>query len=73
MYINDPYEPRYQSLVIKRDDLGLFMHCADQKYFVEYSSDMNDAYKKKKKKFKPGAKWKALAVFDDMTEYMISE
>ena len=45
MYANDPYEPKYQYLINKREGVGI-NHFEDPKAFIEYSNDMHDVYKK---------------------------
>ena len=44
MYAKDPYEPKYQFLIHKRESIGLkyFKHL---KVFIDYSNDMKDVYK----------------------------
>ena len=44
MYAKDPYEPKYQLLINKRESAGL-KHFDDPNAFIEYSNDMLDAYK----------------------------
>ena len=44
MYSKDLYEPKYQFLINKRESTGL-RHFNDPKAFIEYSNDMQDAYK----------------------------
>ena len=36
-YAEDPYEPKYQLLIKKREDAGV-KHCNDLKAFMEYSN-----------------------------------
>ena len=43
-YAEDPYEPKYQFLINKRETTGL-KHFHDPKVFIEYSNDMQDVYK----------------------------
>ena len=43
-YVKDPFEAKYQYLINKRDKVGLD-HFDDPKAFIEYSNDMQDAYK----------------------------
>ena len=44
LYTKDPYEAKYQLLVIKRESTGL--KCLnDLKAFTEYSNYMDDIYK----------------------------
>ena len=44
LYAKDPYEAKYQYLIIKRDGVGID-HFNDHKAFIEYSNDMYDVYK----------------------------
>ena len=41
LYINDPYEAKYQFLINKRESTGL-KHFNDSKAFIEYSNNMDD-------------------------------
>ena len=44
MYAKYPYEAKYQYLINKREKVGL-NHYDDPKDFIEYSDDMQYAYK----------------------------
>ena len=44
LYVKDPYEAKYQFLISKCEKVGL-KHCNDPKAFIEYSNDMQDAYR----------------------------
>ena len=44
LYAKDPYEAKYQFLIIKRESTGL-KHFNDYKAFIEYSNYMHDVYK----------------------------
>ena len=44
MYAKDPCEPKYQFFINKRESPGL-KHFDDPNAFIEYSTDMLDAYK----------------------------
>ena len=44
LYAKDPYEAKYQSLINKRENVGI-NHLNDPKAFLEYSNDMHDVYK----------------------------
>ena len=44
MYAKDPSEAKYQYLKNKRESTGL-KHFNDLQAFIEYSNDMEDAYK----------------------------
>ena len=44
LYAKDPYKPKYQFLINKRESAGL-KHYGDPKAFIEYSNDMYDVYK----------------------------
>ena len=70
LYAKDPYEPKYQYLMNKREKVGLD-HFKDPKAFVEYSNDMEDVYKNIEN-CNPGKKRKILIVFDDMIADMIN-
>ena len=63
-YVKDPYEPKYQSLINKRESIGL-KHFNDPKAFIEYSNDMHDIYKNIND-YNPNKENKILTVFDDM-------
>ena len=45
LYTNDPYEAKYQFLIKNREDIGA-KHLNDSKFFIEFSNDMDDIYKK---------------------------
>ena len=64
LYAKDPYEPKYQFLINKRESTGL-KHFGDPNAFVEYSNDMYDVYKNIDE-YKSSKKRKVLIVFDDM-------
>ena len=70
LYAKDPYEPKYQYLINKREKVGLD-HFKDPKAFMEYSNDMEDVYKNIEN-YNPGKKRKILIVFDDMIADMIN-
>ena len=44
MYPKDPYEPKNQFLIKKRENIEL-KHFNDPKAFIVYSNDMQDVYK----------------------------
>ena len=60
----DPYVPKYQFLINKRESIEL-KHFNDLKAFIEYSNDMKDAYKNINY-YNPNKENKILIVFDDM-------
>ena len=60
----------YQYLINKREKVGLD-HFDDHKAFIEYSNDMQDAYKNIED-YSPGKKRKVLIIFDDMIADMIN-
>ena len=67
-YAKDPYEAKYQYLIIKREDVGI--NCSnDTKAFIEYSSDMH--FYKNINNYNPVKENKILVVFDDMIADMI--
>ena len=70
LYAKDPYEPKYQYLINKREKVGLD-HFKDPKAFMKYSNDMEDVYKNIEN-YNPGKKRKILIVFDDMIADMIN-
>ena len=70
LYAKDPYEPKYQFLINKRESTKL-KHFNDPKAFIEYSNDMQDVYKNIEE-YNPGKKCKILIVFDDMVPDMIN-
>ena len=41
LYAKDPYEAKYQYLINKRENVGLY-HFDNSKAFMEYSNDMQD-------------------------------
>ena len=70
LYAKDPYEAKYQYLINKREKGGL-NHFNDPKAFMEYSNDMQDAYKNIED-YNTIKKRKILIVFDDMIADMIN-
>ena len=44
LYAKEPYKVKYQYLINKREKVDLNYH-GDPKAFIEYSSDVQDAYK----------------------------
>ena len=70
LYAKDPYEPKYQYLINKREKVGLNPF-DDYKAFIEYSNDMQDVYKNIED-YNPGKKHKIVIVFDDMIADMIN-
>ena len=70
MYAKDLYDDKYQSLINKRESLGL-KHFNDPKAFIEYSNDMYNVYKNINN-YNPDKENKILIVFDDMIADMIN-
>ena len=70
LYAKDPYEPKYQYLINKREKVGLD-HFDDPKAFMEYPNDMHDVYKNIED-YNPGKKRKVLIIFNDMIADMIN-
>ena len=70
LYAKDPYEAKYQFLIIKPKDADL-KHCNDSKALIEYSSDMNDTYENIEEN-NPNKERKILIVFDHMIADMLS-
>ena len=62
--------PNNQLLINKCESLGL-NYFDNHKDFSEYSSNMDDIYKNIDE-YNPNKKRKALIVFDDMIDYVIS-
>ena len=58
LYAKDPYKPKYQYLVNKREGVGI-NHFKDPKAFIEYSNDMHDV-----DDYNPDIETKILIVFD---------
>ena len=69
LYAKDPYECKYQYLIIKREGAGI-NHFKDLKAFIEYSDDMRNVYKNVNH-YSPDKENKILIVFDDMIAHMI--
>ena len=70
MYAKDPYEPKNQFLIKKRENIGL-KHFNDPKAFIVYSNDMQDVYKNINE-YNMDKERKMLIVFDDMVADMIN-
>ena len=70
LHAKDPYEPKYQFLIKKREDVGT-KHFNDSKAFIENSNNMDDIYKNIEE-YNPNKKRKILIVFDDMIADMLS-
>ena len=70
LYAKDPYEPKYQILINKRESTGL-KHYGDPKAFIEYSNDMYDVYKNIDQ-YNSSKKRKVLIIFDEMIADMIN-
>ena len=71
LYAKDPYETKYQYLIIRPEKVGVD-HFNDSKAFVEHSNDMQDVYKNIED-YNPGKKRNVLIVFDDMIADMIDK
>ena len=69
LYAKDPYEPKYQYLINKREGVGI-SHFNDPKAFIDYSNDMHDVYKNIND-YNPDKENKILRVFDHMITDMI--
>ena len=69
-YAKDPYEPKYQLLINKREGLGL-KHCNDLKAFIEYSNTIDDIYENIEE-YNLNKERKILIVFDDMIADMLN-
>ena len=70
LYAKYLYEAKYQYLTNKREKLGL-NHYDDPKDFIEYSNDMEDAYKTIEQ-YNLGKKSKLVIAFDHMIADMIN-
>ena len=70
LYAKDPYEAKYQYLINIRKKVGL-KRFNDSKAFIEYSNDLQDAYKNIDE-YNIDKKRKILIVFDDMIADMIN-
>ena len=64
LFINDPYEAKYNFLINIQESLDL-MSFKDLEYFIKYSHDMNDIYKNIED-VNRNKKPKILIVCDDM-------
>ena len=70
LYAKDPYEPKYQYLINKREPAGI-KYFKDPKAFIEYSNDMCDVCKNISY-YNPNKENEILPVFDDMIADMIN-
>ena len=66
----DPYEPKCQLLINKREGVGL-KHCNDLKAFIEYSNTIDDIYENIEE-YNLNKERKILIVFDDMIADMLN-
>ena len=64
------YKAKYQFLINKRHSTGL-KHLYDSKAFLEYSNDMDNAFKNIEE-YNPNKKHKILIIFDDTIGDMLS-
>ena len=71
LYAKDPYEAKYQYLIIKREGVSI-NHFKDPKAFIEYSNDMHDVYKNIND-YNVDKDRKILIVFDDMIADIIKK
>ena len=69
LYAKNPYEAKYQFLIDKRESTVL-KYFNDPKTFIEYTNDMQDAYKNFEE-YNQSKKCKILIAFDDMIADMI--
>ena len=69
LYAKVPYEAKHQFLINKRESVGI-NRLNDPKAFIEYSNDMDKAYKNIDN-YNPDKESKILIVFDDMIADMI--
>ena len=70
LHAKDPYEEKYQFLIIKWESKSL-KHFNNSKVFIEYLNDMDNIYKNIVD-YNPNKKRKILIVFDDMITDMHS-
>ena len=70
LYAKDPWKAKYQLLINKRETTDL-KYLNDWKAFIEYSNDINVAYKNIEE-HNPNKKGKLLVVFDHMIAGMLS-
>ena len=66
LYAKDPYEPKYQYLINKREKVGLD-RVNDTKDSMKYSNDMHDVYENIDQ-YNLGKKCEVLIVFDDISD-----
>ena len=69
LYLEDPYESKYQYLINKREVVGI-NHFNDPKAFIDYSNDMHNVYENIDD-YNPDKQNNLLTVFDDMIADMI--
>ena len=70
LYAKDISEPKYESLIKKRQDVGI-KYCNDPNAFIECSNRMDDVYQNIDD-CNPSRKRKILIVFDDMIADIMS-
>ena len=70
MYTKDPYKPKYQFLINKRESTGL-NYFDDPNAFIEYSNDMYYVYENIDE-YNSSKKNKVLIIFDDVIADMIN-
>ena len=70
LFATNPYEPKYQLLINKREITGL-KHLNNSKAFIKYSNGMDDIHKNVEE-YNPNKKHNILIVFDDMIVDMLS-
>ena len=70
MYANDLEEPKNQLLIDKREKAGI-KNLNDPTTFIEYSSTIDDIFKKFED-YNKKRKRKVLIVFDDMISHVMS-
>ena len=71
LYAKDPYEAKYQRIIINNKENTCLKHFHDSKTFIKYSNNMVDSYKKLEN-YNPNKKRKILFVFDEMIADMLS-
>ena len=70
MYAKDLSEPKYESLIKKREDVGI-KYCNDPNAFIECSNRIDDVYENIDD-YNPSRKRKNLIVFDDIIADIMS-
>ena len=70
LYVKDPLEPKYQSLINRREKVGI-KNFKNPEAFIDYSQTIDDVYVNLED-YNPTKKMRVLIVFDDMKADMES-